>query len=202
LRALGRHCATEAKLSTLAADTGGSDGALDERTVGGYLQALERLMVIEDQPAWAPHLRSRARLRKAPKRHFVDPSLALAAVGAAPERLLQDLEWFGQVFESLVIRDLRVYSQGLDGEVFHYRDDYGLEVDAIVQLRDGRWGAIEIKLGEGQVEQAAATLQRFAAQIDGSRSGSPAFLAVICGRGYGYRRPDGVVVVPIGALGP
>ena len=202
LRALGRHCATEAKLSTLAADTGGSDGALDERTVGGYLQALERLMVIEDQPAWAPHLRSRARLRKAPKRHFVDPSLALAAVGAAPERLLHDLEWFGQVFESLVIRDLRVYSQGLDGEVFHYRDDYGLEVDAIVQLRDGRWGAIEIKLGEGQVEQAAATLQRFAAQIDGSRSGSPAFLAVICGRGFGYRRPDGVVVVPIGALGP
>jgi uncharacterized protein len=202
LRALGRHCATEAKLSTLAADTGGSDGALDERTVGGYLQALERLMVIEDQPAWAPHLRSRARLRKAPKRHFVDPSLALAAVGAAPDRLLQDLEWFGQVFESLVIRDLRVYSQGLDGEVFHYRDDYGLEVDAIVQLRDGRWGAIEIKLGEGQVEQAAATLQRFAAQIDSPRSGSPAFLAVICGKGYGYRRPDGVVVVPIGALGP
>jgi predicted AAA+ superfamily ATPase len=159
-------------------------------------------MVIEDQPAWAPHLRSRARLRKAPKRHFVDPSLALAALGAVPERLLRDLEWFGQVFESLVIRDLRVYSQGLDGEVFHYRDDYGLEVDAIVQLRDGRWGAIEIKLGEAQVEQAAATLQRFSAQIDSTRSGSPAFLAVICGRGYGYRRPDGVLVVPIGALGP
>lgn len=202
LRAFGRHCATEAKLSTLAADTGGSDGALDERTVSGYLQALERLMVIEDQPAWAPHLRSRARLRKAPKRHFVDPSLALAAVGAAPERLLQDLEWFGQVFESLVIRDLRVYSQSLDSEVFHYRDDYGLEVDVILQLRDGRWGAIEIKLGEGQVEQAAATLKRFSAQIDAARSGSPAFLAVICGRGYGYRRPDGVLVIPIGALGP
>ncbi len=106
--------------------------------MSGYLQALERLMVIEDQSAWAPHLRSRARLRKAPKRHFVDPSLALAAVGAAPERLLQDLEWFGQVFESLVIRDLRVSSQSLDGEVFHYRDDYGLEVDAVLQLRDGR----------------------------------------------------------------
>jgi predicted AAA+ superfamily ATPase len=202
LRALGRHCATEAKLSTLAADTGGSDGSLDERTVSGYLQALERLMVIEDQPAWAPHLRSRARLRKAPKRHFVDPSLALAAMGAAPERLLQDLEWFGQVFESLVIRDLRVYSQGLEAEVFHYRDDYGLEVDAIVQLRDGRWGAIEIKLGEGQVEQAATNLKRFSEQIDSQRSGAPAFLAVICSKGYGYRRSDGVVVVPIGALGP
>lgn len=202
LRALGRHCATEAKLSTLAADTGGSDGSLDERTLSGYLQALERLMVIEDQPAWAPHLRSRARLRKAPKRHFVDPSLALAAMGAAPERLLQDLEWFGQVFESLVIRDLRVYSQGLEAEVFHYRDDYGLEVDAIVQLRDGRWGAIEIKLGEGQVEQAATNLKRFAEQIDSQRSGAPSFLAVICSKGYGYRRSDGVLVVPIGALGP
>ena len=102
-------------------------------------------MVIEDQPAWAPHLRSRARLRKAPKRHSVDPSLALAASGAAPERLLQDFEWFGQLFESLVIRDLRVLSQPLEGEVWHYRDDYGVEADAIVKLRDGHWGAIEIK---------------------------------------------------------
>ncbi|MCP9943020.1 ATP-binding protein [Cyanobium sp. ATX 6E8] len=202
LRSLGRHCATEAKLATLAADAGGADGPLDERTVTDYLQALERLMVIEDQPAWAPHLRSRARLRKAPKRHFVDPSLALAATGAAPERLLHDFEWFGLLFESLVIRDLRVLSQPLDGEVLHYRDDYGVEVDAIVQLRDGRWGAIEIKLGEGQVEQAAANLKRFSEQIDSQRSGSPAFLAVICGKGYGYPRADGVVVVPVGALGP
>jgi predicted AAA+ superfamily ATPase len=159
-------------------------------------------MVIEDQPAWAPHLRSRARLRKAPKRHFVDPSLALAASGAAAERLLEDFEWFGQLFESLVIRDLRVLCQPLEGEVLHYRDDYGVEADAIVQLRDGRWGAIEIKLGEGQVDQAAANLKRFSAQIDSQRSGAPAFLAVICGKGYGYRRTDGVVVVPVGALGP
>ena len=202
LRSLGRHCATEARLSTLAADAGGADGALDERTVTDYLQALEQLMVIEDQPAWAPHLRSRARLRKAPKRHFVDPSLALAASGAAAERLLEDFEWFGQLFESLVIRDLRVLCQPLEGEVLHYRDDYGVEADAIVQLRDGRWGAIEIKLGEGQVDQAAANLKRFSAQIDSQRSGAPAFLAVICGKGYGYRRTDGVVVVPVGALGP
>jgi predicted AAA+ superfamily ATPase len=202
LRSLGRHCATEAKLSTLAADAGGADGPLDGRTVSDYLQALERLMVIEDQPAWAPHLRSRARLRKAPKRHFVDPSLALAATGASAERLLEDFEWFGQVFKSLVIRDLRVLSQPLEGEVLHYRDDYGIEVDAIVHLRDGRWGAIEIKLGEGQVEAAATTLKRFAEQIDSQRSGSPVFLAVICGKGYGYRRADGVFVVPVGALGP
>ena len=202
LRSLGRHCATEVKRSTLAADAGGADGPLDDRTVTDYLLALERLMVIDDQPAWAPHLRSRARLRKAAKRHFVDPSLALAATGASAERLLQDFEWFGQVFESMVIRDLRVLSQPLDGEVLHYRDDYGMEVDAIVQLRDGRWGAIEVKLGEGQVDAAATNLKRFAEQIDTQRSGSPSFLAVICGKGYGYRRTDGVVVVPVGALGP
>ena len=202
LRSLGRHCGTEAKLSTLATDAGGANGPLDDRTVTDYLQALERLMVLDDQPAWAPHLRSRARLRKAPKRHFVDPSLALAANGAAAERLLEDFEWFGQLFESLVIRDLRVLSQPLEAEVLHYRDDYGIEVDAIVQLRDGRWGAIEIKLGEGQVDAAAANLKRFAEQIDSQRSGSPTFLAVICGKGYGYRRSDGVVVIPVGALGP
>ena len=159
-------------------------------------------MVIEDQPAWAPHLRSRARLRKAPKRHFVDPSLALAAAGAAAERLLEDFEWFGQLFESLVVRDLRVLSQPLEGEVLHYRDDYGVEVDAIVQLHDGRWGAIDIKLGESQVDAAAASLKRFSEQIDPQRTGAPAFLAVICGKGYGYRRSDGVVVIPVGALGP
>jgi len=132
----------------------------------------------------------------------VDPSLALAATGASAERLLEDVEWFGQVFESLVIRDLRVLSQPLGGEVLHYRDDYGIEVDAIVQLCDGRWGAIEIKLGEGQVEEAATNLKRFAEQIDSQRSGSPVFLAVICGKGYGYRRADGVFVVPVGVLGP
>ena len=202
LRALGRHSATEARLATLAADAAGADGGLDERTVADYLQALERLMVIESQPAWAPHLRSRARLRRAPKRHFVDPSLALAALGAGPERLLADLEWFGLLFESLVIRDLRVLSQPLDGEVFHYRDHYGLEVDAIVQLRDGRWGAFEIKLGEAQVEQAASNLLRFARSVDDQRSGAPACLAVICGKGYAYRRADGVTVLPVGALGP
>jgi hypothetical protein len=106
------------------------------------------------------------------------------------------------LFESLVIRDLRVLAQALDGEVFHYRDDYGVEVDAIVQLRDGRWGAIEIKLGPGQVEAAAAGLLRFRQQIDTRRTGEPTFLAVICGSGYGYRRADGIAVVPVGALGP
>jgi predicted AAA+ superfamily ATPase len=193
--------ATEVKLSTLAADAGGADGPLDPRTVADHLQALERLMVLENQPAWRPHLRSKAALREAPRRHFCDPSLAVAALGGSPDRLLKDLEWLGLLFESLVIRDLRVLAQALDGELFHYRDDYGVEVDAIVQLRDGRWGAIEIKLGPGQVEAAAAGLLRFRQQIDTRRTGEPAFLAVVCGSGYGYRRADGIAVVPVGALG-
>jgi len=202
LRSLGRNVATEVNLATLAADAGGADGPLDPRTVADHLQALERLMVLENQPAWRPHLRSRAALRQAPRRHFCDPSLAVAALGGSPERLLNDLEWLGLLFESLVIRDLRVLAQALDGEVLHYRDKYGVEVDAIVQLRDGRWGAIEIKLGEGQVEALAAGLLRFRQQIDTSRTGEPAFRAVVCGKGYGYRRADGIAVVPAGALGP
>ena len=202
LRTLARNVATEVSLTTLGADAGGADGPVDPRTVDDYLQALTRLMVMEDQPAWRPHLRSKAALRLAPRRHFCDPSLAVAALGGSPDWLLKDLELFGLLFESLVIRDLRVFAQASDGEVLHYRDKYGVEVDAIVQLRDGRWGAVEIKLGEGQVEAAAAGLERFRNQIDTSRMGEPAFLAVVCGKGYGYRRSDGIDVVPLGALGP
>ena len=125
LSSLGRTVAPEVKLSTLAADAGGADGPLDPRTVADHLQALERLLVLENQPAWRPHLRSKAVLRQAPRRHFCDPSLAVAALGGSPDRLLKDLEWLGLLFESLVIRDLRVLAQALDGELFHYRDDYG-----------------------------------------------------------------------------
>ena len=202
LRAVARNVATEASLATLSADAVGADGPLDPRTVTDYLETLERLMVLESQPAWRPHLRSKATLRQASKRHFCDPSLAVAALGGSADRLLNDLELLGLLFESLVIRDLRVFAQALDGEVFHYRDNYGVEVDAVVQLRDGRWGAIEIKLGSAQVDAAAASLLRFQRQIDRRQTGEPAFLAVICGKGYGYRRPDGVVVIPIGALAP
>ena len=202
LRSLARNVATEVSLTTLAADAGGADGPLDPRTVADHLQALERLMVLENQPAWRPHLRSKAALRQAPRRHFCDPSLAVAALGGSPDRLLKDLEWLGLLFESLVIRDLRVLAQALDGEVFHYRDNYGVEVDAIVQLRNDRWGAIEIKLGQGQVEAAASSLLRFRSQLDIGRTGEPAFLAVVCGSGYGYRRADGISVVPVGSLGP
>ena len=195
LRSFARNVATYAAASTMAAD-------LNNHTADAYLTALERLMIVEDQPAWAPHLRSRSRLRGAPKRHFVDPSLAVAALRADPDRLLRDLAWFGFLFESLVVRDLRVYAQHRDAEVLQYRDNTGLEVDAIVQAADGTWAAFEVKLGAGMIDAAAATLLRFAKRVDPARSRAPAALAVIVAGGYGYVRGDGIGVIPIGALGP
>jgi uncharacterized protein len=202
LSSLARNVATSAAATTLAFDAGGADGPLKDDTVREYLAALERLMVVESQPAWAPHLRSRYRLRTAPKRHFVDPSLAVAALRATPDRLLGDLNLLGLLFESLVVRDLRIYAQAADAQVLHYRDSSGLEVDAIVEAGDGRWMAFEVKLGDGQIDAAAATLSRFATRVDKARCGSPALLGVIVASGYGYRREDGVAVIPIGALGP
>jgi len=202
LASLARNVATHAAATTLAKDTGGTEGSLKDDTVREYLAALERLMIIEDQPAWAPHLRSKHRLRTSPKRHFVDPSLAVAALGATPDRLLADLNLLGFLFESLVVRDLRVYAQAADAHVSHYRDSSGLEVDAIVEARDGRWMAFEVKLGQGQVDQAAATLRRFAERIDTTACGAPALMGVIVASGYCYRRADGTAVVPIGVLGP
>jgi uncharacterized protein len=202
LASLARNIATHAAATTLAEDTGGAEGPLKDDTVREYLAALERLMVVEDQLAWAPHLRSKHRLRTAPKRHFVDPSLAVAALRATPDRLLGDLNLLGFLFESLVVRDLRVYAQAADARVSQYRDSGGLEVDAIVEAGDGRWMAFEVKLGQGQIDDAAASLTRFAARIDTARCGSPALLGVIVATGYGYRREDGVAVIPIGALGP
>ena len=202
LRSLARNIATEVAMTVLATDAGGADGPLGRHTVAEYLTILERLMVIEDQPAWAPHLRSRANLRTSPKRHFVDPSLAVAALGAGPDRLLADLNLLGLFFESLVIRDLRVLAQPLDGHVLHYRDNYGVEADAVVQLADGRWGAFEVKLGPGLVEEGAEALLRFRESIDTRKSGEPSVLAVISGTGFGYVRPDGIAVIPVGSLAP
>jgi predicted AAA+ superfamily ATPase len=202
LRSLARNTATEVAVTVLAADAGGGDGPLDRHTVAEYLNILDRLMIIEDQPAWAPHLRSRANLRTSPKRHFVDPSLAVAALGAGPDRLLGDLNLLGLLFESLVIRDLRVLAQPLDGQVLHYRDNYGVEADAVVQLADGRWAAFEIKLGAGLVDEGAEALLRFRSAVDTRKSGEPAVLGVIAGTGFGYVRPDGIAVIPVGALAP
>ncbi len=202
LKSLARNVATEVAIKVLAADAGGPDDPLSRNTVMDYLDILERLMIIEDQPAWAPHMRSKAILRSSAKRHFVDPSLAVAAMAGSPSRLLRDPNLLGLLFESLVVRDLRVFAQPLDGQVFHYRDNNGLEVDAVVQLADGRWGAIEIKLGADLVDEGAASLRKFANLVDTAKCGEPAALVVISGTGFGYVRDDGISVVPIGALAP
>jgi predicted AAA+ superfamily ATPase len=191
-----------ASLATLARDVGGPHDGLAKNTVGAYHEALTRLMIVEDQPAWAPHLRSRSRVRTSPKRHFVDPSVAVAALRATPERLLQDLELLGLLFESLVVRDLRVYAQHADAQVLHYRDNTDLEIDAVIEAVDGRWAAFEVKLGTAQLDDAAATLVRFAERVDTTRCGEPTCLGIITATGYAYTRPDGVAVIPIATLGP
>lgn len=200
LRSLARNTGTEASLATIARDSGGSDGQVEVATARAYLAGLDRLMVIEDQPAWAPPLRSRARLRSAPKRHFCDPSLAAAALQAAPEQLLGDLDYVGFLFESLVVRDIRVYAQHHHASVLHYRDNIG-EVDIVVEA-GARWGALEVKLGSTYVDAAAANLKRFAGRIDTSRCGSPAFLGVVVPAPYAYVREDGIHVIPVQALSP
>lgn len=203
LQSLARNVATPASLATIARDVVGPDPAsMTGHTARAYLTSLERLMVVEDQPPWAPHLRSRSRLRVSPKRQFVDPSMAVAALDAGPDSLLHDFAWFGLLFESMVIRDLRVYAQAMGARVYHYRDNTGLEVDAIVEAGPGRWAAFEIKLGISRIDDAARSLLKFADRVDTSRCGEPAVLGVIVERGYGYVRPDGVSVIPLGALGP
>ncbi len=202
VRSLARNVATEVTTTVLAKDAAGPDASMSRNTVISYLEILERLMIIENQPAWAPHLRSKAILRSSPKRHFVDPSLAAAALGASPERLLADISLLGFFFESLVIRELRVFAQRLNGTVSHYRDNNDLEVDAIVELDDGRWAAFEVKLGTSRIDEGAASLLRFAQVVDTERCGPPSMLAVVTSSGYGYVRDDGVGVIPLGLLGP
>lgn len=203
LQSLARNVSTNAAVATIARDVAGQDHSpMKDHTAHSYLNALERIMVVENQPAWATHLRSSSRMQVSPKHHFVDPSIATAALDAGPEHLLADLELFGFLFESLVIRDLRIYAQAIGARVYHYRDDTGLEVDAIIDAGPSRWAAMEVKLGVARIDEAANNLLKFADRIDTSRSGEPAILGVIVDRGYGYRRPDGVSVIPLGALGP
>ena len=175
---------------------------LDENTISSYLNALRQIFVVEDMHAWNPNLRSRTAIRSTDTRYFVDPSIATAALGLGPENLMNDLETFGLLFETLCVRDLRVFSQVLGGEVFHYRDKTGLECDAVVHLRNGAYGLIEIKLGGDKlIEEGAKTLNALAAKIDTTRMKNPAFLMVlIASSSFAYRRHDGVYVVPIGCL--
>jgi uncharacterized protein len=203
LRSLARNVATTTSVSTLARDTaGGNEEPLKDHTVAEYLSSLERLFVVENQPPWEAHLRSRRRLRQAPNRHFVDPSLAVAALQADPAALMRDLNLLGFLFESLVVRDLRIYAQTIRGDVKHYRDSTDLEVDAIVESAEG-WAAVEVKLGGSEaIEDAARSLLKFAQAVDTGKSGDPRFLAVVVATGYGYARPDGVQVIPVTHLAP
>lgn len=201
LSSIARTVATEAGAAKLAADISADGGSLDVNTVRNYLDALARIFVIEEQPAWSPSLRSRTRLRQQPRMHFTDPSLACAALRLTPERLAQDPEYFGQVFESMVVRDIRSYLSATGGSVFHYRDGTNLEVDLILELADGGWAAIEVKLGASMVPEAEKNLLKLRDErIDTSTLGDPAFLAIITGTEHGYTLPSGVHVIPLGAL--
>lgn len=200
LASLARNTATTATLVTIQNDVDVADERPATNTILTYLRGLERLFVIEDQPAWSPELRSRSRLRKAAKRHFVDPSIAVAAMKTNPDGLLKDMKTFGCLFESMCIRDLRIYTQILSGDIFHYRDNTNLEADAIIALHDGRWAAVEIKLGQREVDKAAENLLKLRDKIDTEKMKKPSFLMVITGDGYAYQRKDGVYCIPISCL--
>ena len=203
LRSLARNVATPATVAALARDVRGTGPSFKASTAAEYMEALERLMIVEDQPAWSPHLRSRTTLRTTPVRHFADPSLAAAALRATPNRLRNDLKALGLLFESMVVRDLRVYAQAADAQVFHYREKDGLEVDAIVEDAEGRWAAFEVKMGARRVKDGMANLERVANRMRTS-SGyrEPGALAVVVPSGFGAVPQGRVGVVPLGALGP
>lgn len=200
--ALAHSVAAEVKYTTLAADVRAVAPAIDAETISGYVELLQRLFIIEAQPPWTPKLRSRARLRTSPKFHLVDPSLAAAVLGAGVERLRGDLETLGMLFESAVVHDLMVFASALGGEVRHYRDSNGKEIDAVVTLPDGRWGAVEVKLGGSQMLTGVESLRKVIEQIDTSAVGEPSFRLVVTGTGPILTTDDGTVISPLGGLGP
>lgn len=175
---------------------------LDVDTINTYILALKKIFVIEDVESWNPNLRSKAAIRSSDTRYFVDPSIAAASLGIGPTDLINDLNTFGFLFETLCIRDLKVYASALNGKIYHYRDSYGLECDAVLHLRNGDYGLIEIKLGgERLIEEGAKNLKKLANNLDTTKMKSPSFLMVLVGTGsYAYKRKDGIFVVPIGCL--
>ena len=209
LRSLARNNATEARISVLANDVVDADTPMSVITAGNYLDALKKLYVIEEQDAWIPEIRSKTRMRTSPKRHFVDPSLAVAALRIAPEALLRDVETAGFMYESLCHRDLCTYSSPFSGNIYHYRDSNGLEVDAIIEASNGKWAGVEIKMGYSKIEEGAANLISLRNKIVKEREDErfipePEFLMVICATAASsyVREKDGVYVVPTDCLGP
>jgi len=200
LRSLARNISTTSTFQTIRKDMEATDIGLSDKTIQTYMNALRRIFVIEDLPAWAPSLRSKTAIRTSEKRHFVDPSIATAVLRTNPNGILADFTFFGFLFEALCTRDIRIYAQAIDGDVFHYRDKSGLEADLIVRLRDGRWAAIEVKLGTRQIEDAAKNLLTLKSKINEESMGKESFLMILTGGQYAYQRKDGIWIVPIGCL--
>lgn len=203
LKSYARNVGSQSPLETIRQDMlANQTSNFDQATLYSYLAALEKIFVIEDSPAWSPNLRSKTAIRTTDTRYFVDPSIATAALGIGPNDLLADLNTMGFIFENLCIRDLRIYADILGGTVYHYRDKSGLECDAVVHLRNGAYGLIEIKLGgDSLIEQGAETLKSLASKIDTNNMQKPTFLAVLCAHApYAYRRKDAVYVLPITCL--
>ena len=200
LRSYARNISSFATNSTIMADIEANDKSMNRVTFASYLTAFEKLFVINDVEAWSPQLRSKTSIRAAAKRQFVDPSIAAVALGAKPKDLINDLKTFGFMFESLAHRDLRIYAESLNGHMYHYHDESGLEADAIIHLDNGKWGAIEIKLGGNEIDNGAASLLKLKERVDSKKMKEPSFLMVVSGTQYAYKRPDGVLVVPIGCL--
>ena len=202
LRSLARNTATLVDNRALETDVRENENTgITRPTIYDYLDALGRLMITEDQPAWNPHIRSSYALRKSPKRHFTDVALAVAALGVDEKALINDLNFTGFLFESLVTHELRVYAQANDAKVYHYRDSSGLEVDSIVQKYNGDWCAFEIKLGTGQIDEAATSLNKFVSVLDTKKIKPPKSLNIITGTGISYTRKDGINVISLASLG-
>mgnify|MGYP004614887029 FL=1 len=203
LRSYARNQGSQISQASISREISSDGGAgVSEETVSDYLRALRRLNVVEDMKAWNPNLRSKTAMRTSDTRYFVDPSLAAASLRIGPQDLMNDLNTFGFLFEAMAVRDLRVYAESLDGDVYHYRDNMNNECDAVIHLRDGRYALLEVKLGGATlIEEGAETLKKVLRRIDTGRMGEPAFMAVVTGTDrYAYRREDGVLVVPLGAL--
>jgi predicted AAA+ superfamily ATPase len=200
LRSLSHNISSLTTSKTILEDVRSNDISINERTLENYFNALRRLFIVEDIPAWSPSLRSKTTIRTSIKRQLVDPSIATASLRVNAEGLLHDLNTFGFLFESLCTKDIRVYAQSNDGEIFHYRDKSELEVDLIISLHDGRWAAVEVKLGEHQADEAAANLIQLKNKVDIARVSEPSFLMVLTGGKFAYKRKDGVLVVPLACL--
>lgn len=206
MRSYARNQGTQATVGTILADIkSNGDERMSDSTVYSYIKALKEIFVIEDSIAWNPNLRSKTAIRTSDTRYFIDPSIATAALGMGPKDLINDMATFGFIFETLAIRDLRVYADALDGKIYHYRDKNNLECDAVIHLRNGSYGLVEVKIGGAElIKEGAESLKTLSSKIDSTRMKTPSFMMVLTGIGkFAYKRPeDGVLVVPIGCLKP